>query len=119
MNDHQLQHFESWLKEELCALEPLDEGFSQQVMAKIETAQFQMAQFQMAQLEAVASQRTTERWNMVSLLVCIVAFGTLLVQSLSQIDTLLLSGPILESLLLLVAMMAVSWQLQAYWHEGL
>jgi hypothetical protein len=59
MNDKQLQHFESWLKEELCALEPLDDGFSQQVMAKIETAQFQTAQ-----LEAVASQRTTERWNM-------------------------------------------------------
>lgn len=114
MNDHQLQHFESWLKEELCALEPLDEGFSQQVMAKIETAQFQTAQ-----LEAVASQRTTERWNMASLLVCLVAFGTLLIQSLSQINPLLLSGPILESLLLLVAMMAVSWQFQTYWNEGL
>jgi hypothetical protein len=114
MNDNNLQHFESWLKEELRALEPLDDGFSQQVIAKIETAQFQTAQ-----LEAVASQRTTERWNMVSLLVCMVAFGTLLIQSLSQIDTLLLSGPILESLLLLVAMMAVSWQFQTYWHEGL
>jgi hypothetical protein len=109
MNDKQLQHFESWLKEELCALEPLDDGFSQQVMAKIETAQ----------LEAVASQRTTERWNMASLLVCIVAFGTLLIQSLSQINTVLLSGPILESLLLLVAMMAVSWQFQKYWNEGI
>ena len=114
MNDHPLQYFESWLKEEISALAPLDDGFSEQVMAKIERAQFQTAQ-----LEAVASQRTTERWNMVSLLVCIVAFGTLLVQSLSQIDTLLLSGPILESLLLLVAMMAVSWQFQTYWHEGL
>lgn len=114
MNDHQLQHFESWLKEELCALAPLDDGFSQQVMAKIETAQFQTAQ-----LEAVASQRTTERWNMASLLVCLVAFGTLLIQSLSQINPLLLSGPILESLLLLVAMMAVSWQFQTYWNEGL
>ena len=114
MNDHQLQHFESWLKEELCALEPLDEGFSQQVMAKIEVAQIQTAQ-----LEAVASQRTTERWNMASLLVCLVAFGTLLIQSLSQINPLLLSGPILESLLLLVAMMAVSWQFQTYWNEGL
>jgi hypothetical protein len=114
MNDHQLQHFESWLKEELFALAPLDDDFSQQVIAKIETAQFQTTQ-----LEAVASQRTTERWNMVSLLVCMVAFGTLLIQSLSQIDTLLLSGPILESLLLLVAMMAVSWQFQTNWHEGL
>jgi hypothetical protein len=109
MNDNQLQHFESWLKEELCAIAPLDDGFSQQVMAKIETAQ----------LEAVASQRTTERWNMISLLVCMAAFGTLLIQSLSQINTLLLSGPILESLLLLVAMIAVSWQFQKYWNEGL
>jgi hypothetical protein len=56
---------------------------------------------------------------MASLLVCLVAFGTLLIQSLSQINPLLLSGPILESFLLLVAMMAVSWQFQTYWHEGL
>ena len=109
MNDHQLQHFESRLKAELSALAPLDDGFSQQVMAQIRLTQF----------ETVASQRTTERWNMASLLVSMVAFGTLLIQSLSQINTLLLSGPILESLLLLVAMMAVSWQFQKYWNEGI
>jgi hypothetical protein len=103
MNDNHLQHFESRLKEELCALAPLDDGFSKNVMAKIQTAQ----------LDAVATQRATERWNIASLLVCLVAFGTLLIQSLSQINTLLMSGPILESLLLLVAMMAVSWQLAA------
>lgn len=109
MNDSGLENFETWFKEELKALAPLDAGFSQQVLAKTHIKNPVNA----------SSQRTTAWWNMASLLFCAVAIGTLLLQSLSQIDTVLLSGPILESLVLLVAMMATSWQCQKFWHEAL
>jgi hypothetical protein len=109
MNDSGLENFETWFKEELKALEPLDAGFSQQVLAKTKINCAANA----------STQRTTAGWNTASLLVCTVAIGTLLLQTLSQIDAELLSGPILESLVLLVSIMAASWQCQKFWCEAL
>ena len=41
--------------------------------------------------------------------------GSLLAQYLTKIDTDTLTGPVVESLILLVAMMGAAWQCQRTW----
>ena len=105
MNDQHLDEFEQWLKDELKMLEPQDNGFSQEVLAKVNVAPSQ----------ASSILFIAEQFDRASWIFCAGAIGTLLLQSLMQIDAEVFSGPILESMLLLMAMMVVCWQCQESW----
>jgi hypothetical protein len=45
-------------------------------------------------------------------ILCAMTLGSLLAQYLTKIDTDTLTGPVVESLILLVAMMGAAWQCQ-------
>lgn len=102
MNDPELHDFENWFKNQLTQTLAEDEDFSRQILSKI-----------------AATQRDdpieSDPWTNLSWLVCMISVATLLLQSLSQIETETLSGPVLQSLSLVGVLWLVSWQYQARW----
>jgi hypothetical protein len=104
MKDPELEKFEIWLKDHIENSLEEDAFFTQQVLAKIENTPSH-------------SVIDSENWTIVSWLLCMVALGTLLMQSLNQIQPETLTGPVLESLALLVVLALASWQCQAHWNS--
>ena len=99
MNDPQLDDFEVWFKKQIASNLPEDAHFTSQVLTKLAASQKH-------------SRSNSETWTSLSWLVCMVAVATVLMQFLSQIDTETLSGPILESLALILVLLLASWQCQ-------
>ena len=104
MKDPELEKFENWLKDHIENSLDEDVFFTQRVLAKIDN---------MPSHSAIDS----ENWTVVSWLLCMVALGTLLMQSLNQIQPETLTGPVLESLTLLVVLALAGWQCQAHWNS--
>lgn len=102
MNDPQLDEFELWFKSQIANTLDDDATFTHQVLVKVSALQVETA-------------NDTEKWTVASWLVCMLSVATLLTQSLSQIETESLSGPVLQSLLLVCILLLVSWQCQARW----
>ena len=104
MKDPELEKFEIWLKDQIENSLEKDAFFTQQVLAKIVNTPSH-------------SVIDSENWTIVSWLLCMVALGTLLMQSLNQIQPETLTGPVLESLVLLFVLALASWQCQAHWNS--
>lgn len=102
MKDPELEKFETWLKDQIENSLEDDAFFTQKVLAKIEST-------------TSHSAIDSENWTVVSWLLCMVALGTLLMHSLNQIQPETLTGPVLESLTLLVILTLASWQCQSHW----
>ncbi len=99
MNDPQLDEFEDWFKKQIASNLPEDAHFTSQVLTKVAASQNH-------------SRSDSETWTSLSWMVCMVAAATVLMQFLIQIDTETLSGPILESLALILVLLLASWQFQ-------
>lgn len=102
MNDPELHDFENWFKDQLTQTLAEDEDFTRKILSKIEATQRD---------EVIES----DTWTNLSWLVCMISVATLLLQSLSQIETETLSGPVLQSLGLVGVLWLVSWQWQSKW----
>jgi hypothetical protein len=102
MNDPQLDEFELWFKSQIANTLEDDATFTHQVLVKVGASQAQTA-------------NDLEKWTVTSWLVCMLSVATLLTQSLGQIETETMSGPVLQSLLLVCILLLASWQCQARW----
>lgn len=102
MNDPQLDEFEHWFKSQIANTSVDDAAFTHQVLVKVNASQVQ-------------TTNDSEKWTVISWLVCMLSVATLLTQSLGQIQIETLSGPILKSLLLVCILLLASWQCQARW----
>ena len=102
MEDPVNQKFDLWLKDEIALIQLDDIKLTQQVLIKIQSTQIETALL-------------SETWAVWSWVLCAMTLGSLLAQYLTKIDTYTLTGPVVESLILLVAMMGAAWQCQCTW----
>lgn len=105
MEDQPNPMFDLWLKDQIELIQLDDSTFTQNVLMKIQSAE---------------NQTTTlpDMWTNGSWILCAVTLGSILAQYLTQIDTDTFTGPVVESLILLIAMMGVAWQCQRTWVQS-
>ena len=96
------QKFDLWLKDEIALIQLDDIKLTQKVLKKIQSTQIETAS-------------PSETWTDWSWILCAMTLGSLLAQYLTKIDPDTLTGPVVESLILLVAMMGAAWQCQRTW----
>jgi hypothetical protein len=97
MPDHPVQEFDIWLRNEISLIQLDDSQFSKQVLKKIHSNQTATA---------------FDWWTVWSWILCALTLASVLVQLLTQIDIDTLTGPIVESLILLIAITGATWQCQ-------
>ena len=95
MPDHPVQEFDIWLRNEISLIQLDDSQFSKQVLKKIHS-----------------NQTAFDWWTVWSWILCALTLASVLVQLLTQIDIDTLTGPIVESLILLIAITGATWQCQ-------
>jgi hypothetical protein len=91
------QEFDIWLRNEISLIRLDDSQFSEQVLKKIHSNQTATA---------------FDWWTAWSWILCALTLASVLVQLLTQIDIDSLTGPIVESLILLIAITGATWQCQ-------
>ena len=105
MQDQPNRMFDLWLKDQIELIQLDDSTFTQKVLEKIQSAEKQ-------------ASTLPDAWTNWSWILCTMTLGSVLAQYLTQIDTDTFTGPVVESLILLIAMMGVAWQCQRTWVQS-